>query len=131
MSWSVERELARRALDTAEARGASYADTRFVRRITEDALVKNGRIESVDRGETFGFGIRTIADGAWGFAASAVTTPQEVDRVAALAAEIAKASALTKIALLLPAESFGIQVSAQRVPALRLASFEFTGATQH
>jgi len=33
--------------------------------------------------------------------------------------------------LLLPAESFGIQASSQRVPAIHLASFNFTGATAY
>ena len=98
MTWAHERDLARRALDTARTRGAAYADVRFVRRTTEDSLVKNGRIETVDRGETFGFGVRAIADGGWGFAASQITTAAEVDRVAALAVEIAQASALTKLA---------------------------------
>jgi len=58
--------------------------------------VKNGRLESADRADSFGFGVRAIADGAWGFAASQVVTADEADRVAALAVEIAKASALTK-----------------------------------
>lgn len=35
------------------------------------------------------------------------------------------------LALLLPAEAFGIQASSQRVPALHLASFSFTGVTAH
>jgi len=35
------------------------------------------------------------------------------------------------LALLLPAESFGIQASSQRVPAIHLASFNFTGATAY
>lgn len=96
MLGSVERDLGRRALDTARSRGASYADVRFVRRDTEDTLVKNGRLDSVDRGDSFGFGVRAIADGAWGFAASAVMTASEMDRVAALAVEIARASAITK-----------------------------------
>ncbi len=94
---SVERDIARRALDTARTRGASYADVRFVRRDEENALVKNGRLESADRSDSFGFGVRAIADGAWGFAASQVVTGDEADRVAALAVEIAKASALTKL----------------------------------
>jgi TldD protein len=67
-----------------------------VRRDEENALVKNGRLDSVDRSDSFGFGIRAIADGAWGFAASQVVTAQEADRVAALAVEIARASAITK-----------------------------------
>jgi len=95
-SWSVERDLARRALDTAKTRGASYADVRFVRRAAEDALVKNGALEAVDRRGSLGFAVRAIAEGAWGFAASQVVTAAEADRVAALAVEIARASAITK-----------------------------------
>ncbi|MBI2773191.1 MAG: TldD/PmbA family protein [Chloroflexi bacterium] len=79
-------------------RGASYADTRFVRRQVEDAAVKNGNVDTIDRSDTFGFGVRVLADGAWGFAASQVIAPAEVDRVAALAVEIAKASATAKLA---------------------------------
>jgi TldD protein len=106
-SFSVERDLAKRALDTARKRGASYADVRFVRRDEENALVKNGRLESADRADSFGFGVRAIADGAWGFAASQIVTADEADRVAALAVEIAKASALTKMrdAALAPVEA--------------------------
>ena len=58
--------------------------------------MKNGRLDAVDRSDSFGFGVRAIADGAWGFAASQIVTAQEADRVAALAVEIAKASAITK-----------------------------------
>lgn len=96
MSFGVERDLAHRGIDTARTRGASYADVRFVRRTVEDAVVKNGHIDNVDRSDTFGFGVRVIADGAWGFAASQVVAAAEVDRVAALAVLIAKASAITK-----------------------------------
>ncbi len=96
MSFGVERDLAHRGIDTARTRGASYADVRFVRRTVEDAFVKNGHVDSIDRTDTFGFGVRVIADGAWGFAASAVPRAEEVDRVAALAVEIAKASAIAK-----------------------------------
>ena len=96
-AFAVERDLAKRALDTARKRGATYADVRFVHRDEENALVKNGRLESADRADSFGFGVRAIADGAWGFAASQVVTADEADRVAALAVEIAKASAVTKM----------------------------------
>ena len=96
MLGSVERDLARRALDTARTRGATYADVRFVRRAVEDVLVKNAHLENVDRSDTYGFSVRAIADGAWGFAASPILTANEADRVAALAVEVARASALTK-----------------------------------
>ena len=96
MLGSVERDLARRALDTARSRGATYTDVRFVRRSVEDVIVKNGHLENVDRSDSYGFSVRAIADGAWGFAASPVLTAAEADRVAALAVEVARASALTK-----------------------------------
>ena len=96
MLGSVERDLAHRALDTARSRGATYTDVRFVRRAVEDVLVKNGHLENVDRSDIYGFSIRAIADGAWGFAASPILTADEADRVAALAVEVARASALTK-----------------------------------
>jgi predicted Zn-dependent protease len=37
----------------------------------------------------------------------------------------------SELALLVPGEQFGLQVSSYRVPALRLAAFSFTGATQY
>lgn len=98
MGFSAERDLARRALDTARTRGATYADVRFTSRDVEDVTVKNGHLQTVDRFDSLGFGLRVVAHGAWGFAASHVVTPAEVDRVAALAVEIAKASATTKLA---------------------------------
>ena len=96
MSFNSERDLAARSLDTARTRGATYADVRYVRRDVEDVTVKNGHLETVDRSDSFGFGVRVIADGVWGFAASQVVTAAEADRVAALAVEIARASAITK-----------------------------------
>ncbi len=87
------RELTDRALDTASALGASYADTRVVRRLDESVSIKTGRVEGVASGESEGFGVRVLVDGAWGFAASHVLTAAEADRVAGEAVRIARASA--------------------------------------
>src|SRR4051794_17199806 len=87
------REVTERALDTASARGAEYADVRVVRRIDESITIKSGRVEGVASGESEGFGVRVVVDGAWGFASSHVLTFEEADRVAAEAVRIAKASA--------------------------------------
>src|SRR5262245_27453459 len=87
------RDLTDRALDTATAQGASYADVRIVRRLDEQVTVKTGRVEAVASGETEGFGIRLLVDGAWGFASSHRLSPAEADRVAAEAVRIARASA--------------------------------------
>jgi len=87
------RDITDRALDTATALGAGYADARVVRRQDETITIKSGRVEGVAAGESEGFGVRVIVDGAWGFASSHVLTTVEADRVAAQAVRIARASA--------------------------------------
>ncbi|MBI2885613.1 MAG: TldD/PmbA family protein [Chloroflexi bacterium] len=90
------RDECNRALDTAQARGASYADVRILRREAQSITVKNGKVEALTHSESMGFGVRVIADGAWGFASSAVLSGPELDRVAAQAVQIARASALVQ-----------------------------------
>jgi len=90
------KESIERALNVAQLKGATYADVRLVHHEDESINVKNGVVEALGHGEDQGFGVRVIADGAWGFASSAVLTIAEVERVAALAVHIAKASALFK-----------------------------------
>ena len=87
------RDLTSRALDTATTRGATYADVRIVRRLDESISVKSGRVEGVSSGESEGFGVRVLVDGAWGFASSHRLDAGEIDRVAAEAVRIARASA--------------------------------------
>jgi TldD protein len=90
------RQLTGLALDTARTRGATYADVRIVEHREQTVGVKNAVVESLIETEDRGFGVRVIAQGAWGFASSAVLTRAEVERVAALAVEVARASALTR-----------------------------------
>src|SRR5438094_8393718 len=87
------RDLTDRALDTAATRGASSADVRLVHGIDESVSVKSGRVEGVASGESEGFGVRVLVDDAWGFASSNRLDPTEIDRVAAEAVRIARASA--------------------------------------
>lgn len=88
------REYTDRALNTVQSKGATYADIRIVRRENQNINVKNGIVQALSLDDDFGFGIRVIADGAWGFASSNRLTPEEIDRVAEQAVTIAKASAL-------------------------------------
>jgi TldD protein len=91
------RTLTDRALNLAQVQGASYADIRIVRRRTQDITVKNGIVEALSDDESQGFGVRVVVDGAWGFASSALLSPAEVDRITAMAVQIARASALFKV----------------------------------
>ncbi len=90
--------IADNALDAALRRRASYADVRVVERRERQVTTKNGKTGSVVSSESLGVGIRVLADGAWGFAATDDLTPAGTERAAALAVEIAHASALAKTA---------------------------------
>lgn len=87
-------ELTNRALNLAQTKGASYADMRVIDLEMQTIAVKNGIVEGISLDTSHGFGIRVIVDGAWGFASSARVEREEVDKITALAIEIAKASAL-------------------------------------
>jgi TldD protein len=87
------KDLARLALDTAAARGAHYADTRAVEFTREDIQVKNGEVGGLDLSESRGLGVRVLVGGAWGFAATDDLTKEGVDRCAAQAVAIGRASA--------------------------------------
>jgi TldD protein len=82
-----------RCMDVAKQLGAQYADMRIVHNRNERIEVKNGIVDVLNHGESFGFGVRILAKGAWGFASSWEISDREVDRVTAAAVEIAHASA--------------------------------------
>ncbi|MBI4671112.1 MAG: TldD/PmbA family protein [Chloroflexi bacterium] len=90
------KDLSARVLNMAQMRGASYADVRVVNRTIQMLGVKDGRVQEMIQNESQGFGIRVIADGAWGFAACSRDDYPDVDATVNHALQIARASALTK-----------------------------------
>ena len=90
------KDKIKETIDYLKKKKVDYADVRHQKTSTEDIKVKNGNVEALSRNDDQGFGIRVIADGAWGFAASSICTEEEMKRVADQAIEIAQASALTK-----------------------------------
>src|ERR1700726_4814545 len=91
------KDIASWALNTSALRGASYADVRLADDRHRGLSTKNGKVGSASVAESFGFGVRVIADGAWGFAASDDLSRAAVEATAARAVEIAKASCQVKI----------------------------------
>src|SRR5262249_27222412 len=98
--------LASIALDRAKKLGCSYADIRINRyrnrsvslRTSPDrsAGMMSGKVNHVPgvvENEVFGFGVRVLHSGAWGFAASPMVTKDEVARITTQAAGIARANA--------------------------------------
>ncbi|CAN5768305.1 TldD/PmbA family protein [soil metagenome] len=87
------QDILDRALDVATSEGASYADVRASESSSEALSVRGTVLESLERAESLGYGVRVLVDGAWGYAASAQLDPQAIARTARLAVEVARASA--------------------------------------
>jgi TldD protein len=90
------KDIADWALNTATQRGATYADARIVDDRQRSLATKNGKVGHAASGESRGIGIRVLVSDAWGFAASDDLSREAVERTAAHAVEIAKASARVK-----------------------------------
>jgi len=94
------QQLALDTLDLAVQRGASYADVRAAERRTEDLLVKNGQPERSTLEESAGLGVRVLADGAWGFAASSDLSVEALATTVDRALEAARAASHIQVELL-------------------------------
>ena len=90
------KSAAQLALDAAFRRGVTYADARLVAIRNRSLSTKSGRVGHTSESESLGIGVRVIADGAWGFAASADLSRASVEAASARAVEVAKASARVK-----------------------------------
>ncbi len=90
------KDLTQNIIDLAKMKKLDYTDIRIVRRQNEEIEVKNGRVEALTRDEDFGFGIRVLSNGAWGFACSSKVTKKEMEAVFGKALKIARASLRTQ-----------------------------------
>ena len=87
------KALAATALDAARSRGASYADVRIGRYLNQFVVTREDKVDSLTNTESYGVGVRVIADGTWGFAATSQVDKDGVAAAAARAVAIAKANA--------------------------------------
>jgi TldD protein len=86
------RDLADAALVSARRAGASYADIRINRYRNQFIFTRDRRVQNIVNTEDYGFGVRVIVEGTWGFASSSNVTKDEIARVAGQAVTIAKAN---------------------------------------
>jgi len=85
-------ELMAVALSAARDAGATYADVRIGRYRSQTIGTRERQITGVSDSESYGMGIRTIVNGAWGFAATSAMTPDGVVKVAREAARLSRAA---------------------------------------
>jgi TldD protein len=106
---SVKKSLADAALAAAKEAGASYCDVRIGRYLRQFVITREDKVQNVVNTESTGAGVRVIADGAWGFAATNTLTPDGIANAARQAAAIAKANAKVQTARvqLAPAPALG------------------------
>jgi TldD protein len=95
------RDMALAALDAARAAGADYADARVSRIRNQSVATRERRVTNLVDNESVGLGVRVIAGGALGFAATAELNRDEVARAAQSAVRQARAN---RAALLRPVE---------------------------
>ncbi len=84
------------AFDTVNQRGAQYADARIVDDRHRSLATKNAKVGHAASSESLGVGIRVLVDDSWGFASTDDLSREAIDRTAAQAVEIARASAKVK-----------------------------------
>ena len=83
MDVATKKQLADMALTAARSGGASYADVRIGRYLNQFVVTRENRVQAIANTESFGVGIRVLANGAWGFAATNDVTPDGVAKTAA------------------------------------------------
>jgi TldD protein len=86
-------DIATAAVEAALAAGASYADARVMESRTEAMAARNGAVETLDREERAGVGVRALIGSSWGFFSVPDVGSAAARRAGQEAAAVARASA--------------------------------------
>ena len=97
MDIRLKKSLADTAMQAATQAGASYCDVRIGRYLRQFVATREDKVTGVVNTESSGVGIRVIAGGAWGFAATSDMTPDAVAAAARQATALAKANSGARI----------------------------------
>lgn len=96
-------QLASHALSEAKKQGATYCDIRInryrdqysgYRLAPERGSNKTNEVPFITDQESFGFGVRVIVKGQWGFASSPLVTAEEIVRITNEAITVARGNAI-------------------------------------
>ncbi|MFD1469771.1 TldD/PmbA family protein [Hymenobacter caeli] len=87
-----KKRLADAGLNAARAAGASYADVRIGRYLNQSIFTREKQVQNLASGESFGAGVRVLAGGTWGFAATNNVSEAGLAKAAQLAVQTAKAN---------------------------------------
>ncbi len=104
------------ALDAATSGGASYADVRVSARRQQNVNTRDRIVQGVSDTDTFGLGVRTLVDGAWGFAATSRLDRDSVTNAARAALGQARANRASQIRPVQLAPTPGNQIGEWKSP---------------
>jgi TldD protein len=90
---ATKKRFADIALNATKSRGATYTDVRIGRYLQQFIFTRETKVQNIANAESYGVGIRVIANGTWGFAATSDVTPEGIAKCAETAVAIAKANA--------------------------------------
>ncbi|WP_295650434.1 TldD/PmbA family protein [uncultured Mucilaginibacter sp.] len=90
---AFKKQLSDVALNAARSKGATYTDVRIGRYLNQFVVTREDKVENIVNTESYGLGIRVIANGCWGFAATDKMDKDSIARAAADAVAIAKENA--------------------------------------
>lgn len=87
---ALKKQMADVALNAARSKGATYTDVRIGRYLNQFIITREDKVQNIVNTESYGMGIRVIANGSWGFAATDKMDNTSIARTAELAVAIAK-----------------------------------------
>lgn len=122
---ALKKKMADVALNAAKSKGATYADVRIGRYLNQVVATRETRVENISNSESYGLGVRVIANGSWGFAATNNLDNTSIAKAAEAAVAIAKGNSklMEEPVQLAPQKGFGevswktpIEINAFEVP---------------
>ena len=116
-----KKRLADAGLNAATSAGATYCDVRVGRYLRQFVMTREDKVQNVVSTESTGVGVRVIAGGAWGFAATNTLTEQGVAEAARQATAIAMANAKVQTAPVQLAPVRGVGEVSWRTPLTKNA----------
>ena len=90
---ALKKRMADVALNAAKSNGATYADVRIGRYLNQIVATREKQVQGIANTESYGVGIRVLANGSWGFAATNIVNAEEIAKTAKKAVAVAKANA--------------------------------------
>jgi len=116
---ATKKKLADVALNAAKSSGATYCDVRIGRYLRQFVVTREDKVQNVVNTESTGIGIRVIAKGSWGFAATSDLSNDAVAKATAQAVAIAKANARLRSEPVQLAPTKGVGEVSWKTPIVR------------